>query len=63
MEYFPNSSLEACQAILTLDIHGFSCGHTGCHDSIQMKLKIQMKLILKTENSSVYFWEIPGHFY
>ena len=43
-EYFPSSSLAGCQAILTLEMLGFSYCYTECQDLIQMQLKIQTKL-------------------
>ena len=57
LELFPNSSLAGYQAILTIDVLGFSYCHIECQNVIQMQLKIQtklliqMKLILETENS------------
>ena len=43
-ELFPNSNLAGCQAILTLDMLGFSYCHIKCQDLIQIQLKIQTKL-------------------
>ena len=44
MELCPNSSLAGYQAVLTLDVLGFSYCHMEYQDLIQMQLKIQSKL-------------------
>ena len=44
VELFPNGSLAGYQAILTLDMLGFSYCHIECQDLNQIQLKIQAKL-------------------
>ena len=44
LELCPNSSLAGYQAVLTLDMLGFSYCHMEYQDLIQMQLKIQTKL-------------------
>ena len=44
LELCPNSSLAGYQAVLTLDMLGFSYCHMECQDLIHMQLKIQTKL-------------------
>ena len=56
-ELSPNSTQTGNQAILTLDMLGFSYCHIESQNFIQIQLKIQtklliqMRLILVTENS------------
>ena len=44
LELCPNSSQPGNQAILTLDMLGFSYCHIECQDLIRTQLKIQTKL-------------------
>ena len=59
--------MAGCQAILMLDMLGFSCCHIECQDLIQMQLKIQTKVNSnETDHGNKIFeqcfWEISGHF-